>query len=197
MRLYIAIPTYDNWEADTGSSVAGTQAALAVHPKVQQVIHKRCQGSIACDARNDLYKDAMKLGFTHVLNVDSDMVFPPEAVISMIERDLDFVAADYRRRNPPHTTIAVQPDGTPVEHGPGKTGLVEIRSCGLGLSLFRLNMLDRMDYPWSGMQTHANGTLDDSIWFCANAGNAGFKLFCDRDATKSVGHITKQILTIE
>ncbi len=61
----------------------------------------------------------------------------------------------------------------------------------------RTSILTDMTYPWSGFFTHADGTLDDSVWFCRNARKAGVKLFVDRDATKGVGHVAKHVLTME
>lgn len=192
MKLCICIPTYDRWEADFGYSLAVTAANIAgSHPKVQGLRIVKSEGSIASDGRNDLAKHAVENGATHILWLDTDMVFGPDNVKTMIDRDLDFVACDYRKRIAPHDTIALDLDGKLVEPG---TGLVEVQQVGLGLTLMRTSILEKMTYPWSGFFTHENGTLDDSVWLCRNARKAGVKLFVDRDATRGVGHVGKQVL---
>lgn len=191
MKLTICIPTYDRWEADFGASLAVTAANLAgASPVVKSLRVAKSEGSIASDGRNDLMKDAIASGSTHILWLDTDMKFGPGNVNKLIERDLDFVACDYKRRIAPNTTIAVDLQGDPVQPG---EGLVEVMQCGLGLTLMRTSIIEKMTYPWSGFFTHADGTLDDSVWLCRNARKAGVKLFIDRDATNGVGHIGKQV----
>lgn len=194
MKLSICVPTYDRWEADFGHSLALTMADLARGDICEAVRLCRSEGSIACDGRNDLIRDSIDHGATHILWCDTDMKFKPANVRQLIARDLDFVACDYRRRIAPHTTIAVDLNGDPVQPG---EGLVEIQQCGLGLTLMRVSMFEKMTFPWSGFRTGENGTLDDSVWLCRNARHAGFKLFVDRAATKGVGHVGKMVLEIE
>lgn len=195
MKLAICIPTYDRWEAEFGQSLAVLAANLAgSSPVVKAIYIVRSEGSIASDGRNDLIKNAIDNGSTHILWCDTDMKFKPANIITMIGRDLDFVACDYKKRIAPHTTIALDLNGDPVQPG---TGLVEVLQCGLGLTLMRTSMIEKMTFPWSGFFTHPEGTLDDSVWLCRNARRAGFKLFVDRDATKGVGHIGKQVFVSE
>lgn len=195
MKLSICIPTFDRWEADMGYSLAVTAANLAgSNDKVKALRIVKSEGSIASDGRNDLIKDALASGSTHILWLDTDMKFGPRNVISLIERDLDFVACDYRRRIAPHTTIAMDLQGDPVQPG---EGLIEVTQVGLGLTLMRTSIIEKMSYPWSGFFTHPDGTLDDSVWLCRNARKAGVKLFVDRDATMGVGHIGKQVHVVE
>lgn len=195
MKLCICVPTYDRWEADFGHSLAVTMANLAGSSPIVKAIHLvRSEGSIASDGRNDLIKDALRREATHILWCDTDMKFRPENVVGLIERELDFVACDYRKRIAPHDTIARDLDGKLVDHT--QSGLVEVAQCGLGLTLMSTAMIAKMTYPWSGFFTHADGTLDDSVWLCRNARAAGFKLFVDRDATRGVGHVGKQVLEL-
>lgn len=192
MKLCICIPTYDRWEADFGLSLATTAANLVGTSQSLKALRiVKSEGSIASDGRNDLAKNAIEHGATHILWLDTDMRFDPSNVKTMIDRDVDFVACDYKKRIAPHDTIAVDLDDKLVEPG---TGLVEVKQVGLGLTLMRTSILEKMTYPWSGFFTHENGTLDDSVWLCRNARKAGIKLFVDRDATKGVGHVGKQVL---
>lgn len=192
MKLSVCIPTYDRWEAEFGYSLAVTMANLAgSHEKVRGIRIIKSEGSIASDGRNGLIKDALANGSTHILWCDTDMSFGPKNVSSLIDRDLDFVACDYKRRIAPHTSIAMDLNGDPVQPG---EGLVEVLQVGLGLTLIKTSIIEKMTYPWSGFFTHENGTLDDSVWFCRNARKAGFKIFVDRDATKGVGHVGKMVL---
>jgi len=196
LKLCIAIPTYDRWEADFGQSLAVTAANLVgTRADLQSLRIVKSEGSIASDGRNDLIKDALASGATHILWLDTDMVFKPKNIIGLIERDLDFVACDYRKRIAPNDTIAVGLDGKTIDWS--GNGLAEVQQCGLGLTLMRTSILENMTYPWSGFYTHADGTLDDSVWFCRNARKADVKLFVDLDASRGVGHVGKQVHEVE
>jgi hypothetical protein len=192
MKLCICIPTYDRWEADFGYSLAVTAANLVgSRTDLQSLRIVKSEGSIASDGRNDLIKDALDSGATHILWLDTDMSFSPKNVVGLIERDMDFVACDYKKRIAPNDTIALDLEGKPLDWS--GHGLKEVLQCGLGLTLMKTSILEKMTYPWSGFFTHENGTLDDSVWLCRNARKAGAKLFVDMDATRGVGHIGKQV----
>ncbi|MDO8533288.1 MAG: hypothetical protein Q7S17_00905 [Xanthobacteraceae bacterium] len=193
MKLAICVPTYDRWEAEFGASLALTMVDLAVSGKLESIRLIRSDGSIASDGRNDLIRDALDKLATHILWCDTDMQFRPEVVWSLISRDLVFVAADYLTRLPPNKSIAKDMDGNPVKVG---EGIVEVLQCGLGLTLMRTEMIGKMTYPWSGFMTHDTGTLDDSVWLCRNARNAGYKLFVDQHASRGTGHVGKHIYRI-
>lgn len=191
MKLAIGIPTYDRWEADFGASLALAMVRLV--GRVESMHLTRSDGSIASDARNDIIKEVLETEATHILWCDTDHKFKPGAVLSLISRNLDFVAADYVTRLPPHRSVARDLGGDPLSPG---EGLIEVQQCGLGLALMRTAMFHKMTYPWSGFFTHEDGTLDDSVWVCRNARKVGYKLFIDRDATRLVGHVGKKVFTI-
>ena len=64
---------------------------------------------MGCDligARNGLVKEAIARKGTHILFVDSDMYFPPDAIKKLVEQDRDIVGASYNFRSLPLKSTA-------------------------------------------------------------------------------------------
>ena len=72
-KILIAVPCMD-------SVAAQFAQALAMLEKVGGCLVSFVIGSLIYNSRNDLARQAMKMDCTHILWLDSDMVFPPETL---------------------------------------------------------------------------------------------------------------------
>jgi hypothetical protein len=149
--------------------------------------------------RDYAVREARKQGCSHVFFIDSDMVFPSDALLRLIDADRAIVGALYARRVYPHATLGSLIDPADTRD------IAEAHEMGLGLILIRLEVFDAMEAPHfrcpavasdtaqelSGFDLtgiEAGDTIDDSIWFSKAARRAGFELWVDRPLTLSVGH---------
>lgn len=140
---------------------------------------------------------------THLLYVDSDMVFPPDAIHRLLARDLDIVGANYRTRHhqsPDEVGSVARSLDDQVVISTGATGTQEVLHTGTGFLMIKRHVFEEMartvladmDKPWFET-TYRGGSKDDwmgeDVYFCVMARQAGFKVFVDHDLSQDVGHI--------
>ncbi len=164
-----------------------------------KVVYSNQIGGYKPHGMNNLVRDAREVGATHLLNIDSDMTFPPDALERLLKADRDIVGAAYNQRGnhldqgAPTTTVkflgengykAVQPGDFPTE-------LFECGAVGLGLTLINMRVFDSLPFPWF----HTTETMEEhsteDIVFCKEAREKGFEVWCD--PTLLMGHIGSYI----
>lgn len=145
---------------------------------------------------NNLVKDALEVNATHLLNIDADMIFPPDAFTRLLEADKDIVGVNYRQRGnhtdqgqsistvkfPGSGTLyrQVLPEDFPKE-------LFECAAVGLGLTLIKMEVFDKLPFPWFHTTENLNLHSTEDIVFCKEAREKGFEVWCD--PTIQMGHI--------
>lgn len=150
-------------------------------------------GQDPAQARNQMAAHFMEKGCEAMLFIDCDMLYPANVIDRLWARDVDIVAADYRKRAAPFGKV-----GWPLEgvEDP-ESGLVERTALGLGVMMIRRHVFEKTPRPWfarvySG-ETEANkGVMTEDYFFCLRAREAGFKVWCDLDVTREVMHIGEQ-----
>lgn len=145
---------------------------------------------------NNLVRDAQQINATHLLNIDSDMTFPPDSIQRLLAHDKDIVGVNYRQRGN-HTdqdfavsTVKfpgkgseyrrVNPEDFPKE-------LFECAAVGLGLTLINMKVFDKLPFPWFRTTEDKNLHSTEDIVFCKDAREAGFEVWCD--PTIRMGHV--------
>lgn len=143
------------------------------------------QGGDIVSARTWLVREALKKGATHLLFVDSDMLFPPDALNKLLAHDKDIVGVRYHRRKFP----LEQTHKPLTELSENETTLFRCDYVGTGLMLIKLSILKDIDEPWFNFGRDAQGALviSEDVWFCKTAQDAGFSVWAD--PTIKVGHI--------
>lgn len=145
------------------------------------------------EARNQMTREALRHGAEWLLWIDSDMVFPADALLRLLGRQRDIIGADYRRRAPPYPRI-----GQPI--GPVENGMVEVGMIGLGLLLIRAAILREMGEPpfirmWAlehAKPDNPSGFSTEDGYLCGHARHLGHRIWCDLDLSAEVGHICEK-----
>lgn len=166
MKLAIATPS-------TGTIKTKTVESLIKLFKKYDAIFLSHEGSVLHHMRERLIKKAIELECTHLLFVDSDMVFEPEDLQKLIDADTDIVGADYNRRK------------LPLESSRRED------SVATGFMLIKLSIFDFLPEPWFFWESNENGDLvtGEDYWFCSLAKSKGFVVKC----VGKVGHIGEMI----
>jgi len=104
-------------------------------------------------ARSEVVAQFLESQETELLFIDSDVYFDPDLVAAMQAADGDLITCTYRKRLPPYA-FAAMPLGAQVPHirrwfeAPrrvvGRKRFVEIESNGLGCTLIRRRVLERL-----------------------------------------------------
>lgn len=171
MVLYFATHSVIEGEKEQGIQVVG-----------QQSFSTSCNREMLIDW--SLTKD-----FTHVLFIDDDMEFEPSVLNDLGKRDLDFVAANYPRKQLPLSYISISPEGKEIPQREG--GLEEASLVGFGLTLIKREVIEALEKPrFPVMFNTTTGEYgSEDYWFCKCAREKGYKIFVDHDVSKKVGHI--------
>lgn len=164
-----------------------------------KVVIYSSSGTLLSSQRQDLARDAVEAGCTHTLWLDSDMRFPKDTILHLLERDQDIICANYAKRRFPTEPIAVKKN-VPGEDAEkinrvyteeDSTGLVEVDYCGMGVMLVKAEVYKKMEYPWFAIPwvPAAEDYIGEDVWFCRRAYENGFKTMVDQDLSKEVHHI--------
>ena len=164
-----------------------------------RVVIYTSSGTLLSSQRQDLARDAVDAGCTHTLWLDSDMRFPKDALIRLLERDEPIICANYAKRRFPTEPIAVKKN-VPGEDAEkinrvyteeDSTGLVEVDYCGMGVMLIKAEVYKKMEFPWFAIPwvPAAEDYIGEDVWFCRRAAENGFKTMIDQDLSKEVHHI--------
>lgn len=203
IRLQILIPTHEKVDAlfafDLGQMMAFTAAvmpencAIGMEMNIGTYIHK---------SRTELLQSALSSGATHVLWLDSDMRFPKDAFVRLLQRNVPIVGINYSKRRMPPEFVALKK--IPWDGGPGEvletpddaTGLVEVDALGFGCVLMEtatlVNLPDPQYDPWFWFDKTPEGrTIGEDVYFCKFMlqDMLNQRIFVDQDLSLQCAHI--------
>ena len=187
----LMLPTRDQVETDFAMS-------LGTFMYVEGMLGKRnlriCnERSCYIDSnRNVIAKNAVALGDDYVFAIDSDMMFPPDALERLLAADKDIVGATYARRQPPHRLIGAAKDRVKSLTPDG--GLQEMIRLPTGMLLIKTKVFKALPYPWFKISYLEDGsTQGEDINFCILAIEHGFDIWCDPKLTSELGHVGRKV----
>jgi len=159
------------------------------------------------DAMRDSAVDfAKREGFTHVLFLDADMVWPTDTLEQMLRHAADptaIVSGLYVIRTPPYSPVAMgdrfREEGSQVDHFyyalDYGTELIEVDVVGMGCCLIPLDVFDAIGpRPWFEYKNDDHGwpLVTEDVPFCLKAKAAGYQVYLD--PTVKCGHAQVQII---
>jgi hypothetical protein len=146
-------------------------------------------GSMVGNQRQAMIQGALSNGATHVLMIDSDMRFPPDALERLLAHGVDLVGANYLARGGQSNT-ARYADGSYVP-SKGRTGLEAVHVVGCGVVLISAAVFRALDPPWFPTPWDEDSAqhVSEDVFFCARAAKAGFQAYVDHNLSRSVKHV--------
>lgn len=195
MKVLIAVPCMDQVPAQFAQ-------CLATLGKVDKTIVAFQIGSLVYTSRNDLAQIAIKQGCDYIFWLDSDMMFPPDALTRMFKslEHGDIVSGLYFRRVAPFTPVIYDKldiDDTGCHYTEPKEipdGIFEVAGCGFGCVLMPTDIMIDVIEKYGSPFTPINGIGED-LSFCWRARQLGFKIVCDPDIP--LGHVGHHVITRE
>lgn len=199
-RVLIAIPSLSSWEADFGMSLAFMMNYVTRHPSIngkdlQVQLHNK-RGSILANSRQDLIQSALDNKATHVLFLDSDQTFPPDALHRLMKHEKQIVACNIATKVLPSTGTARLKGGklgVPLRTTPKTKDLVKVWRVGTGIMLINLNVFKRkgMERPWFSQywNEELKAYVGEDWAFCEKLEASGVSLYVDQSLSRDVGHI--------
>ena len=141
------------------------------------------------DARDRICRRTMREHFDYMLQLDSDMTFPPDALCKMLERDVDVITGIYVGKEENHKPVLFTELHKDDENcGPYarkhgmrelmKQDMFEVAGCGAGFLLvkehvIRIMLIHKHEWfkPYEG--------LGEDVSFCQRCTELGIKIWAD------------------
>jgi len=141
--------------------------------------------------QHQLVLKAKEWNATHILWVEDDMQFPPDALHQLFARRQRWVGANYPMRcGPPFEFTALAKDGKRVFTGPESSGLERCLYTGYGVTLMDITIFDEIEAPWFEMAWVGDGNYATTDGYFGNKVNkAGIPIYVDHDLSKQIGHV--------
>lgn len=139
---------------------------------------------------------ARKWEATHILWVEDDMQFPPDALHRLYGRRQMWVGANYPMRvGPPFEFTACAFDQKErVFTGPKSTGLERCAYTGYGVTLMDITLFDKIELPYFEMSYVGEGNYATTDAYLAKkVRDAGIPIYVDHDLSQHVGHVGNHV----
>lgn len=190
-KVFVCVPTRDMMHSHFAFCL---QALVKHHSTIGLETHVEFNmGTLIGTQREKLTTIALESDATHIMWLDSDMMFPYDICVRLMEHDKPFVACNYSTRSMPFKTVAYQELYNWESYLPNEaTGLVEVAGVGLGCALVQTNVFNDIYKPYYPI-TYTRKTddyLGEDMNFCQKlTQEAGIPLLVDADLSKAVYHI--------
>lgn len=188
-RLLIAVPCTDYMHADFVISLL----KLTQHLQREGINHtvEIVAGTLVYLARNKLAYKAVNEEFTHILFIDSDMVFDESIVETLTFSGKDFVCGAFQSRRPPYGSCVFS-SLKPLEKVKDY-GMEPFRVAGCGMAMTMISteilkdVLNRFGDPFNPEKIEGINFGED-LAFCWRANRLKKEIWCE--PTARCGHIS-------
>lgn len=158
----------------------------------QQILMHVCEGSGISANRDKIVNLGLReADLTHIMFIDDDISFPPDALHQLAMRDKPIVCCNYRMRYPPGDFAATSMDQLQrVPTTKESTGLEEVAFTGFGLSLFKREVMEAVAKPRFMLEYNPRSdsySTEDSTFF-RKAREKGYPCYIDHDLSKQIWH---------
>ncbi len=185
VKVIIAVPCADASYMKARTTACIAHNIITAEGKVVDMLLR-----ISCDivsSRTWLVLEAIKNGATHILFVDSDMVFPEDTLNRLLAHNKAIVGTEYNKREFPLKGVHKALGETSA------TELYKAEHVGTGMLLIDLAVFAKLKGAWFNFGRDSQGALvlGEDIWFCKTAQDAGFDVWID--PTIKMGHCGEYI----
>lgn len=186
----ICVPSQDSVAASFAYDLArliGHTSTVRPDIALQLTFNK---GTLLVMQRHELVKQALASNATHILWLDSDMRFPKDALVRLLEHAKPLVAVNYPRRRFPQLPTAATEQGF-VFIPPGAEGLEEVETAGMGVMLMTTALFREMPQPWFsiGWSRKRECYVGEDVTLCNMARSQGVPILIDCMLSNEIAHL--------
>lgn len=196
IRLMVCVPSGGSWHSATAVSVAQaiqhfSEAKYAGNKEINLV---SIVSSILPESRQRLVGEAWKWDATHLVFVDSDMRFPPDAFIRLIQHGQPIVGVNYPRKKLNGLPTAYCEDDDLIGNlfiEEGAEGLREVKHMGFGLCMIDMRVFEALDFPLFAFEPVGDGFKfrGEDVYFFDKCRKVGIIPQCDLGLSEQCAHV--------
>lgn len=200
LRVAVGVPHQGTMIAETAFCIANMMAHFARgsggHIELIPV-----QGFVLPEQRSAIWAEACKAKATHLLFVDSDITFPEDALLRLLQHGLPIVGVNYPRKRLPVTPTAYadRDDYTgPVYTHEDSRGLEKVKHMGFGLCLIDMRVFDALFDDFEGpalfhfepiAKAHYTKWTTEDVYFFRRCAQKNVEAYIDHDLSQQIGHV--------
>lgn len=193
--VVVGMPNNGTWRDETAKSMAVMFSYFSLH-KMDGVDKQRIglltvQGSMIAQQRHMCVKKVVQdEKLTHLMFVDSDMVFPKDLIHRLYKWDKDIVACNCTTRTPPILPVAYDFEDKRIV-SKGKKGIEKVRSVGCAIMLMRISIFRKMKPPFflNDWIPSMGATCGEDVYFCQKVQDAGVDVWIDHETSMEIKHV--------
>lgn len=188
---------------------AGVQISFVnEYSSVVHYARNKCLGGNVLRGKNQKPYDG-KLDYTHLMWIDSDMVWKPQQILALLNRNVDVVSGVYRISPFDESVCAVQKwdkqfflkNGhfkfMTMDDIKKKKDLIKVSYTGFGFMLIKKGVFEKLNYPWfNSRMVNFDDNIEDfsaeDVSFCQTASEKNITI--NLDPTIIVGHEKSAVL---
>ena len=163
-------------------------------------------GTYIHSARRRMLQQCMEAKYTHILWLDSDMRFPKETLVRLLNHDKPMVGINYANRMFPTGFVAFKTlndeESTRLETLPESTGLAPVDALGFGVLLMRQEVFHVLpplsEDSWFKFDWKPSCVeVGEDVHFCHLVRKRGIQPYVDQDLSKMCGHTGSMIYSLQ
>lgn len=202
MKVALLTPFHSNVTAQFAFSLAHlTERVARLHRDIELKVLMKTSSSLP-RVRTDLAQAALEWGAEWMLWLDSDMLFPPDALERLLAFGFEIVGANYPRRMPPHVGTATAHSASGLV--PCETTLAKaqagqpepVLTLGFGTLLMNARVFDGLERPWFQIvDDGSDGFVGEDMHFLHKLSQRGVVPYVDHALSWEVGHVGERVFT--
>lgn len=191
MRLLIAVPTYDYMHFQFVDSFTKLIRRLGEDEIDYEIAFQG--GTLVYVGRDKLAKRAIEGNFTHMLWLDSDMIFTEDLLDDLMYSGKPFVTGVAHSRRPPHVSCIFKEIWPGIDRWEGHeypSEAFKIAGCGFACVLIKTEIVKAV-YEANGTAFFPMRELGEDLAFCKRATDLGYEIWAEPSVWLGhIGHIT-------
>jgi len=182
VKVTLGLPVYDTYKAETVASIL-----MGLREFPHDIAFAMFKGGYIDSSRETAMRYAIENGSDKLLFIDSDMIFPPDAMVKLVAHSKTIIGAAYNEKK-------LGPDGkrlSTVKLDDGKGGyftgnanmpdapfMCAAVATGF-LALYVPVIRERMQPPYFEYDRQEKGRAGEDTFFCQKARSVGLEVWCD------------------
>lgn len=189
VRVFIAIPSGSEWSARFAMSLVSVAVDLTSRGVGLRIKNKK--GSLLPQLREQLIESALDYkDMTHVLFLDSDMVFPADLGWKLLRHSKEVVACNCSTKGLHQNPTARDKGNKFVYTEQDSVGLRRVWRVGTGAMAIDLKVFEKIKKPWFPVRwdEEVSNYVGEDWNFCQRLQDADIPIYIDQAASKTMGH---------